>query len=231
MPTKNIRPWQVFDLLKEKQEGRLVSAYLPHRKSLISSLETMIIVSIVKYLKPQKCFEFGTFLGETSMSIASNLPNNGLLYTLDLDNVAMSDVKFSDLDKRAAEIATSETPRFIGTNLEQKINRIYSDSKKFEVKEPFTNMELVFVDGNHELSYVKSDTEKAFQMLASGGCIIWHDYGPLSIIQEKNKGEDIEQFIELKNYIDELGKKLPIFYVEDTRLALYSKRFSSEFSI
>lgn len=231
MSTKSIRPWQVFDLLKGKGKERLASVYLPHRHSLISSLETMIIVSIVKYMKPKKCFEFGTFRGETSMSIAANLAPNAVLYTLDLNKTIVSDITFSDLDKRLAEIAISETPRFIGTSLEKNIKRIYSDSKKFEVKEPYTDMDLVFVDGNHELSYVKSDTEKAFQMLSPNGCIIWHDYGPVSILLEKNKGENIQQFIELKDYIDHLGEKIPIFYVEDTRLALYSTCFSSEFSI
>jgi len=46
--------------------------------------------------------------------------------------------------------------------------------------EPYKHhFDLIFVDGSHAASYVRSDSEKALAMLAPGGLLLWHDYSPL----------------------------------------------------
>jgi predicted O-methyltransferase YrrM len=37
-------------------------------------------------------------------------------------------------------------------------------------------MDMVFIDGAHHYSAVKSDTENALKMVKSDGIIIWHDF-------------------------------------------------------
>jgi predicted O-methyltransferase YrrM len=39
-------------------------------------------------------------------------------------------------------------------------------------------MDLVFVDGAHSADYVKNDSEKGWEMLRSGGVLVWHDCVP-----------------------------------------------------
>ena len=41
---------------------------------------------------------------------------------------------------------------------------------------PERTMDLIFIDASHSHRYASSDTTKAFEMLAPGGVILWHDY-------------------------------------------------------
>ena len=69
--------------------------------------------------------------------------------------------------------------------------------------------QMIFIDGNHKLRYVKSDTEKSFKMLAQEpSCIVWHDY--------RNP-----EFPELTSYIDSLADSKKIYHIEDTMLAFH----------
>ena len=67
-------------------------------------------------------------------------------------------------------------------------------------------VDFVFIDGNHSIRYVASDTEQALKMLAPGGVILWHDY------------EQIHP--KLVRYIDSLTERFHIYYIEWTRYAL-----------
>ncbi len=59
---------------------------------------------------------------------------------------------------------------------EEKITQLFCDSKHFDEK-PYTGkMDLIFIDGSHAFSYVMSDSEKAFKMIAPNSIILWHDY-------------------------------------------------------
>ena len=44
--------------------------------------------------------------------------------------------------------------------------------------EPFRGkVDFVFIDADHGMSYVKSDSDNAFSMLSPQGVVLWHDYG------------------------------------------------------
>lgn len=69
--------------------------------------------------------------------------------------------------------------------------------------------QFIFIDANHELSYVRRDTENSLRMLAnSPSCIVWHDY----------KNPD---FPELTQYLDDLSEELKIYHIGDTMLAFH----------
>jgi hypothetical protein len=71
-------------------------------------------------------------------------------------------------------------------------------------------MEMVFIDGSHSYSYVKSDTEAAFHMLSASGTILWHDYPGYPGVYA---------------YLNELGlfSDRPIMHISGTGLAVYSR--------
>ena len=70
-------------------------------------------------------------------------------------------------------------------------------------------IQMIFIDGNHEVNYVKKDTENALKMISEApSCIAWHDYGN-------------PQFPELKSYIDDLAKIYKIYHVENTMIAFH----------
>lgn len=66
---KHIRPHKVLDLVPEDE--RIFHIYVhPTGPKL---LETAIKISLLKYVKPAKYFEFGTFLGVTTLNMAMNM--------------------------------------------------------------------------------------------------------------------------------------------------------------
>jgi predicted O-methyltransferase YrrM len=153
----------------------------------------LYVVAIAAYRKCENIFEFGTWKGNTTyyLTFASE---EAFVTTLDLPPEDLS----------AAEDIGSV---FVGSDREHKINQILCDSHKFDI-EPYRNkMDLIFVDGDHTYEGVKNDTEKAFQMLAPGGIIIWDDYEP--------KNPDIVRFF------SEFTQEQPLFKIKKNCLLLY----------
>ena len=95
--------------------------------------------------------------------------------------------------------------------MEPKIHPLFQDSKAFGEIPYIERFDLIFVDGNHTYSYVRSDTEKVLRLLRAGGIILWHhDRGPRTV-----KGT--------WRYLDELAPELPLVHIADTSLVAYRK--------
>jgi len=63
------------------------------------------------------------------------------------------------------------------------VKQILQDSMTFDGSEYAGKFQFIFIDGNHEVSYVRKDTENSFKMFSEDkGCIIWHDYGHPGIL-------------------------------------------------
>jgi hypothetical protein len=68
-------------------------------------------------------------------------------------------------------------------------------------------MDFVFVDGDHRYEGVKADTGKAFEVLAPGGMIVWHDYAA------KSPG--------LCRFMEEFTQQMPLFRIRKTCLLVH----------
>ena len=89
------------------------------------------------------------------------------------------------------------------------VNQILQDCLTFDENKYLNKFQFIFVDGNHEVNYAKSDTEKSFKMLShSPSCIVWHDYGN-------------PEFPELTAHIENIATTKQIYHVENTMLAFY----------
>ena len=72
-------------------------------------------------------------------------------------------------------------------------------------------MDLIFIDGSHAYSYVMSDSEKAFRMLAPNGIILWHDYrGP-------------RETRDVFKALNEIAKVKPLVHLKETSLVAYTR--------
>ena len=69
---------------------------------------------------------------------------------------------------------------------------------------------MIFIDGGHTRSILKNDTEKAFQMIAKGGFIFWHDY-----VAGKKSSKDVF------NYLNEISKEKNLYNIKNTSLVYY----------
>lgn len=157
-------------------------------------MDMMFVVGIAKYRNAKKIFEFGTYLGRTTCGFAS-ISDDVEVYTL-------------NLPPTADPLYGPYIGNFIKKSSRQhQIKQIFCDSKSL-LTESYSNlMDYIFIDADHTYDSVKNDTEKAFEMLAPGGIIIWHDFAP--------KSPGVYQFLY------ELSRQRSLFRIKNTCLVLY----------
>jgi predicted O-methyltransferase YrrM len=157
-------------------------------------MDMLFVVAIAKHRNARRIFEFGTYLGRTTCGLAS-IDESVLVHTLNLP--------------------VEEDPRYgsyIGQLIKKspyqdRIRQLFCDSRKF-VTDPYaSSMDFIFIDADHSHEGVKNDTEKAFQMLAPGGVVIWHDFAP------KSPG--------VYGYLYELSRERSLFRIRNTCLVIY----------
>lgn len=180
-----------------------------------SDTEAWILATLAKNVT--NMFELGTCTGKTSYLMARNSSENSKVFTLTLppDDIANYN-KTSHDDSIATKNALNESSfnRFFytGTKVENKITQIFCDSKNFDETKYEGFFDLIFIDGSHAYSYIKSDSEKCFKMLKSGGIILWHDYNGVS------KGSK-----DVYKYLNELSSTYKISHIKETSLVIYKK--------
>jgi predicted O-methyltransferase YrrM len=147
-----------------------------------SDSEAWILAVLAKHA--QRLFEFGTCTGKTAYLWARNAPPTAHIITITLapDDVADYKAEATD-DTRDTEYAVRESSHtsfmYTGTDVAPKIEQLFGDSKTLDVSPWAGTCDVVFVDGSHAYSYVKSDSEKALRLVRPGGLVLWHDYaGP-----------------------------------------------------
>ena len=174
-----LRVPQVFveDLLPEKHGGaRVVLELFPKTSCSVSVLEYLSLALLLKKVQARRVFEFGTYKGVSITQLALNVPEAGRICTLDLPE-GQTDVALAIPDPDELQIAREAGKgSLVPADLRGRIEFLQQDSAKFD-DTPFRGqMDFVFVDGAHSADYVKSDSEKGWRMLRSGGVIAWHDF-------------------------------------------------------
>ena len=181
---------------------------------MTSDYEAWILSCLAKTSK--NIFEFGTCSGKTTALFALNSPSESRVYSVTLNPVDLSSLSLENNQdvKAALNNAKKESiyDQFIFTNMsiKNKINIIFEDSTRVDVDEFENLMDLIFIDGGHNYSCVKNDSEKSFKMIKDEGYIFWHDYNVL-----KKSCKDVVK------YIHEISKIKKIFHIKNTSLCYY----------
>ena len=144
----------------------------------VSERELVTICRIVRAVRPRTLFELGTFDGRTTLNLAANASPDAEVYTLDLPRESIDssvrpihahEVQYADKSRSGA--------RFIGSDVEHKIEQLYGDSGTFDFTRYHDTIDFVFVDASHTYEYVINDSLHALKLLRGGrGTIVWHDY-------------------------------------------------------
>jgi len=141
---------------------QIVGPYYSRRSSDTRLLlELASLAYIMRALKPQLVFEFGTFVGRTTRLLALNSHPDCRIVTIDLP---------PDHVKHEVGEAFKKTPE------NDKITQLYGDSRVFDFSPWYGQCDFVWVDASHDYSYVVSDTRNALKLCRPGGWIGWHDY-------------------------------------------------------
>jgi hypothetical protein len=206
-----IRPYQLFRLFDAPANGRDVHVQVPYRRGYgsLTLLETMALLASLKAVQAKTVFEFGTFVGGTTLNIALNIPADGRVFTLDLEDEAAIDQHVED-----ARITTTRRAApaldFKDSAVEAKITELKGDSTKFDFSPWAGSIDFIFIDGGHDLETVRSDTMNAFSLAKKTGpsAVLWHDY--------HNK-----DYADLSEFLDDLSTDRPIFHIGDTMICAW----------
>ena len=180
---------------------------------MTSDYESWILSCLSKI--SDNIFEFGTCSGKNTMLMALNSKENSKIISLTLNE---NQSKKLSLDKNDNNISLRnimnesnyEKFLFSGKEIEKKIEVIFIDSREFDTKRYLNKFDLIFIDGGHTYSVVKSDTKKAFEMISDRGIIIWHDY-----VVGKESCKDICKLI------NKIEKEKKIFHIKNTSMCYF----------
>ena len=175
-----IRPYQLLSIPDAFSDEVKFFMPPPDGTGGLRTLESMLLIKLLRVVSPEFIFEFGTYKGDTTRLLLENLPESGRdpnrerIYTLDLPDV--KDVMFQGSDRILAEQAVGFKRKYQTSTRRDLVKQILQDSMTFTPEQYLHKYQYIFIDGNHEVSYAKHDTDNAVQMLASApSCIIWHD--------------------------------------------------------
>lgn len=170
----------------------------------------MIIAGLCERLGARTFFEFGTYRGRTTWTVARNNPGIRA-FTLDLPSpeaASHTKLEFTDIqllpDWSRGE-AFRETPEA------DRITALQGDSATFDYSPYEASIDVIYVDGSHSYSYVKNDTEAALRMLTPQGAIVWDDYPGYAGVYA---------------YLEEFAQRTDtkLLHIHGTRLVIYSRQ-------
>jgi predicted O-methyltransferase YrrM len=169
-------------------------------------VDMLYVCAIARCMGARRIFEFGTYLGRTTyyLALAENRPS---VFTLDLDPTADRPKELKLGQAVRSVLDCYQGVFFRDTEVASRIVQLHGDSRRFDYSAWRGNIDFIFIDAGHTYEFVANDTEKAFQMLAPGGIVVWHDYAP--------KSRDVVRFAR------DLSRTRPLFWVRDTSLLVY----------
>jgi len=157
----------------DQAEVTMLTRLIRTHKLAMPEHELITLGAIAKALQPKLVVEFGTFTGGSTTALASNMPVQSKIITIDLDP-AKRDTHVHGLGVGVSGFDVGYL--FRGTRYEQMIEQRYANSVDFDDQELLGKADLVFVDADHTYEFVKRDTQKALSFIKPGGSILWHDY-------------------------------------------------------
>src|SRR5579859_4973406 len=174
---------------------------IPRRRGLggLMALETLTLIAAARRVNARSIFEFGTFLGATTYSLARN--TQAEIVTLDLTAGEAQRIQQNPSEAEITALHVAAAMDYDGKPESSRITAIQGNSLTFDVDPYRRGFDFIFIDAGHELPNVIADTNNALAMLKPEGCIAWHDYGN-------------PDYPELKDFLDHLP--FDILHVEDT---------------
>ena len=214
---RHIRPHQLFNRVETAgYQQRLVSVVLPHDRTPML-LETAVLLSLIKLIRPRRVFEFGTYLGIQTLNMAANLAPDAEILTLDLDEQSFRQASQLPADRAISQRHLDHEDRlaFLGTEFENRVHALTGDSTRFDFSSYLESIDFIYIDGGHDARTVRSDTHSAFALLAEDhhtAGICWHDYGSTT-------------YPDVTALLHELARERDLFHVEETMMCFYLPGF------
>lgn len=159
-----------------------------------------ILTQIIRFLRPLRHLEFGTWQGYGSRLVLRN--SHATVWSINLlEGERHSDGlpayvgpwsakgrakgllgKIISAITNEKEVVQTDAYEQIGSlvhtaGLGYRLNQIYCESTKWETSAyPKGFFDSILIDGGHQADVVASDTRKALPLLREGGVVLWHDF-------------------------------------------------------
>lgn len=154
---------EILHILKLKKPKEIdVNYFKDNRDGSVGCYELKVLSILVKASKAKNIFEISTGKGRSTFNLAKNSNSNSVVYSI---NLPQKECKF--------EIGKL----FKNTKYKEKIIQIYADSTKYDFSKIPIKIDFIFIDGAHNYSSVKKDSNNALKILSQKGIIIWDDVG------------------------------------------------------
>ncbi len=126
----------------------------------------LLLTAITKKLNQPKCFEIGTWRGESALSMSKYASE---VTTLNLSKDELKKLGFSQDYINLQGILCENV---------NNIKQIWGNTFNFDFTPHIGKYDLVFVDGDHKYKSVVNDTKIASKLIKDKkSIIVWHDYG------------------------------------------------------
>jgi protein-L-isoaspartate O-methyltransferase len=193
------------------QNGIYLENFLGHWGN-ISIEEACKICLIVKFMKPKKILEIGTYNGMTTLQMALNAPSDCQVYTLDLDPETAKKAKLSELDRLVSQHFSAKFGSEVGSYFKNRndlnIQQLLGDSTQFDYSTIGNDFDIIFIDAAHDYVSKKIDSENAFKLIKKGGIVIWHNYADVVCPN-------------VTKYLADISDNYKIYHLRNTYLAIY----------
>lgn len=193
-----IRPHHVFAAFQtDDMRERACTMLIPHPSAFSGgalTIEVLLLITLIRISDARRIFEFGTYMGGTTVLLAENSKDTAEIFTLDLpaDASGASQVGSSSTygttthrveDNFLSAKATAHGPviaeGFYRQSPSKKIKFLRANSTTADLSAYDQSMDMVWIDGGHDYDTVKIDTANAFRMVNpknENAVIVWHDF-------------------------------------------------------
>ncbi|MFN4327680.1 MAG: class I SAM-dependent methyltransferase [Limnobacter sp.] len=187
-----IRPKVLFKAIEERFPGQNIGFTVNIPSPDIGGmtlLESSVLVSLARLTGALRFFEFGTFMGATTLLLAQNSPAEAQVVTVDIGHVEATAADNAEGVLRDGNVNDAYLRQTFGAqgarcltradaDTRAKVTQMFQDSTTLDVQQQglAKRFDFIFIDGGHQYDIVRSDTEKAYDMASENAVIVWHDY-------------------------------------------------------
>jgi predicted O-methyltransferase YrrM len=167
---------------------------LLHPHMLSGHIQGRLLSMLVAMIKPKRILELGTYVGYSAICLAENLPEDGKLITIDIDD---------EIEDMAREYINASRNA-------SKIEFIVADALKW-LEECNETFDLIFIDANkrHYIEYYNA----VFDKLTPGGFILADNtlWGGKVVEKVANNDYQTKGLLAFNDYLNTQQEKISYF--------------------
>ena len=167
---------------------------LLHPHMLSGHIQGRLLSMLVAMIKPKRILELGTYVGYSAICLAENLPEDGKLITIDIDD------EIEDMAREYINASPSAS----------KIQFIVADALKW-LEECDETFDLIFIDANkrHYIEYYNA----VFDKLTPGGFILADNtlWGGKVVEKVANNDYQTKGLLAFNDYLNTQQDKISYF--------------------